>query len=369
MTINHKVFRVPALEIRQTEKRFLYVFGIDGKLLTSFAAVSRIHRTDDLKIEGYQRPEVLSHIKSIQKYLETEDPILPNALVVAFDGRVEFVCDEEGVSGLGYVRSGHLEIPVTDGPEWARPGWIVDGQQRTAAIRQARLDSFPVCAVGFIARDEEDQRAQFILVNSTKPLPKGLIHELLPETVAPLPAALQQKRLPARLINRLNHDPASPFCGMIRTTTNPDGTVKDNSVLRMIANSLSDGVLYRFREPQTEEGDLESMFAVVAAFWTSVRNVWPVDWGLPPRKSRLLHGVGVLSLGYVMDAIADRNWSEVPRDPSLFQPSLEKLAPQCRWSSGYWQFGPHNQRKWNELQNTSKDIQLLANFLLATLRV
>lgn len=363
-----EMLRVPALEISQTPQRALYVFGIDGKILPTFAAVSRIHRTDDARIEGYQRPEVLNHIRAIQRYLETEDPILPNALVVAFDARVEFVSSDEGTFGLGYVRSGHLLIPLTHGPEWAMPGWIVDGQQRTAAIRQARLDSFPVCAVGFIARDEDDQRAQFILVNSTKPLPKGLIHELLPETAAPLPASLQQKRLPARLVDRLNYEPASPLRGMIRTTTNPDGTVKDNSILRMLANSLSDGVLYRFREPQTDKGDLEAMFAVVAAFWSAVRQVWPVDWELPPRKSRLLHGVGVVSLGYVMDAIADRNWSEIPRDPSVFQPLLEKLAPHCRWSSGYWQFGPRDQRKWNELQNTSKDIQLLTNFLLATLR-
>jgi hypothetical protein len=28
-----------------------------------------------------------------------------------------------------------------------------------------------------------------------------------------------------------------------------------------------------------------------------------------------------------------------------------------------WDFGPHSQRKWNELQNTTRDIQLLSEYL------
>ena len=35
-----------------------------------------------------QRPEVLSHIASIRRYLESEAPMIPNALVVAFDKRL-----------------------------------------------------------------------------------------------------------------------------------------------------------------------------------------------------------------------------------------------------------------------------------------
>ena len=31
---------------------------------------------------------------------------------------------------------------------------------------------------------------------------------------------------------------------------------------------------------------------------------------------------------------------------------------------GFWDFGPGKQRRWNEVQNTSKDIQLLSNYLL-----
>jgi hypothetical protein len=36
----------------------------------------------------------------------------------------------------------------------------------------------------------------------------------------------------------------------------------------------------------------------------------------------------------------------------------------CRWTDGHWEFGPGVVRKWNEVQNTPKDVQLLANYLL-----
>jgi hypothetical protein len=36
----------------------------------------------------------------------------------------------------------------------------------------------------------------------------------------------------------------------------------------------------------------------------------------------------------------------------------------CRWTEGYWDFGPGTQMKWNELQNVPRHIQLLSNYLL-----
>src|SRR5581483_1444502 len=120
-----RVLTVPAIEVRQTARRRLYTFAIDGKLLHNVAAISRIHRHDDSSLVGYQRPEVISHIASIRSYIESADPLLPNAVVVAFDSRVTFKAQpgQRGVSRLGW-----LSIPMGRG--WAddeKPGWIVDG--------------------------------------------------------------------------------------------------------------------------------------------------------------------------------------------------------------------------------------------------
>ncbi len=356
--------RVPALEVRQGSSRTLYSFAIDGKQLPWFTTVSRVHRDDTAQIQGYQRPEVLAHIAAIRRYIESDHPMIPNAIVVAFDKRVIFEPDCTH-SPIGFSRAGTLVIPVDHSwPSEDRPGWIVDGQQRCAAIREANVSAFPICVTAFITDDDSEQRSQFILVNSTKPLPKGLIYELLPTTTGLLPAALQARRFPAQLLERLNYDEGSALHRLIRTPTTPEGVIKDNSVLKMLENSISDGALYRFRDPSTGQGDTDAMLHLLKSFWTAVRDVFPDAWALPPRRSRLMHGVGIVSLGFVMDAITDRHWRHGPPGPTEFTTDLQSIEDICHWTSGSWTFGPQTQRQWNELQNIPRDINLLTNFLL-----
>jgi DGQHR domain-containing protein len=359
-----KVLRLPALEVIQGPGRLLYTFAVDGKVLPSFTTVSRIRREGDGDIEGYQRPEVISHIASIRRYLESEAPMIPNALVIAFDRRVRFEAADE-VAEITYARPGTLIIPINeDDTVDDKPGWVVDGQQRSAAIREARIDSFPVCVTAFITDSDHEQRSQFILVNSAKPLPKGLIYELLPATVGTLPKSLQARKFPALLLRKLNSEIRSPLYRKIQTPTTPEGIIKDNSILKMLESSLSDGALYTFRDPNTGEGDVEQMMSLLIGFWGAVADVFYYAWDIPPRKSRLMHGVGIASLGFLMDAIYDRYARVRVPGKSDFAADLADIADSCRWTNGFWDFGPGQQRKWNELQNTTRDIQLLTNYLL-----
>jgi DGQHR domain-containing protein len=362
VAVSSTELRLPAIEVRQGDGRTLYSFAVDGKQLALFTAISRIHREDDTEIQGYQRPAVQSHISSIRRYLESDSPMIPNALVVAFDTRVRFD-PLPAAPQTDYSRHGTLTIPID--AEQDKPGWIVDGQQRSAAIRDARIASFPICVTAFIAGSDEEQRSQFILVNSAKPLPKGLIHELLPGTVGTLPAQLQAREFPSRLLYRLNFQFNSPLYRLIQTPTNPGGMVKDNSILKMLENSLSNGALYYFLDRQTSECNEDGMLALLKDFWTAVSHVFPDAWARPPRQSRLMHGAGIASMGYLMDTIFDRYIRiRVPAGPD-FQEDLSKIAPSCRWTGGFWDFGPHAQRKWNELQNTSRDIQILTDYLIS----
>ncbi len=358
--------RVPAIEVRQRVDRVLYSFAIDGKLISSFATVSRLRRDDGKGLSGYQRPEALSHIAEIRNYLESESPMVPNAVVIAFDSRLRFEPSMDVVAPLHYTRVGSLVIPVnTDLAAEDKPGLIVDGQQRLAAIREAEIESFPICVTAFITSEVREQTEQFILVNSTKPLPKGLIYELLPSTEVALPNFLRRRRFPSYLLDLLNHEENSPLKGRIQTPTTPTGNMKDNSILKMLENSLSDGVLYRFRYTTNGAGDVDSIMTVLRNYWGAVRKLFDKAWDLPPRRSRLVHGAGIISLGFLMDAIAERHRRITILTEDQFAADLEPLREVCRWTDGYWDFGPGCQRKWNELQNTSKDIRLLSNYLLA----
>lgn len=357
--------RLPALRMRQSRDRVLYAFAVDGKRVEEFAAVSRIGRDSDRRVVGYQRPEVVSHIAEIRAYLESENPMLPNAVVVAFDPTVRFEpYNLPDLSADALSIPGELVIPLPADAGARKAGWIVDGQQRLAAIREAAVEGFPVWVVGFVAGSDAEQREQFILVNNTKPLPKGLVYELLPATEARLPTMLGKRRFPIALLDRLNLDDNSPLKGRVKTPTMPDGLIKDNSLIKMIENSLSDGVLYRLRKRDDETKDVDGMLRVLKAFWSAVAAAFPEAWGKKPKESRLLHGAGVVSLGFVMDAIADRVRETGHPTEEQFRADLEALKPICRWTEGHWEFGPGVLRKWNEVQNTPKDIQVLANFLL-----
>lgn len=350
------VVRLPALAIRQGA-RLIYSFAVDGKRLPEIATVSRVRRSEGGHLEGYQRPEALAHVRGIRRYLESPEALLPNALVVAFDQRVRF---ERFPSqpAEGAVIAGELLVPVDDQEqEEDRPAWIVDGQQRTAAIRDAQVSGFNVAAVGFIAESVQEQRSQFILVNSTKPLPKGLIHELLPDVSGHLSPALARRQLPASVMVRLN-DPGSggPFAGRISSPTAPGGYIKDTSVLKMVEHALYEGSLYQYRaqDGSATVGDLVKHLNV---FWGAVRDTWPEEWERTPRESRLTHGVGIVALGYVMDELTE-DIKAADLEPERLRASLEALREHTAWSSGAWKFRD-GERPWNGLQNTTNDIYRL----------
>ena len=110
---------------------------------------------------------------TIRKYLETEDAILPNALVVAFDSRVRFEPAATRTRQAAAGSDAWSSRSTKTRPDDDKPGWIVDGQQRSAAIRDADVERFPVYVTAFITDSVAEQRSQFILVNSDQAAAQG----------------------------------------------------------------------------------------------------------------------------------------------------------------------------------------------------
>ena len=298
--------------------------------------------------------------------------MVPNAVVLAFGEEVRFIPRFDrragGPSAHG-AEPGTLVIPIYKaGVE--KVGFVVDGQQRLAAIRESRRESFPVFAVAFVAQSDEEQREQFMLVNSTKPLPKGLIHELLPGMKGHLPPHLEKRKLPAELVAHLNHDKDSPLKGTIRTATNPAGHIADNSLLRVLETSLSDGVLWEIAQVEDEgENAVQAMCGVLIAFWGAVQAVWADIWELKPRQSRLLHGAGVVTLGYLMEDMIARHRGGGWPGREFFVEQLELIKDDCRWTEGWWEFGGEQRRRWDEIQNVNKDVMMLMNHMTRVYRL
>ena len=171
--------RVHALRVEQRPDLPLYVFGIQGRILTQVARAQHAKRAVAVEsIEGYQRPEVKAHIRQIRDYLLQDDALLPNAIVLALASTANFVPSEATHPEWGTPGVLTLEVPTARHPEhWS---WIVDGQQRMAALADLPAGRmFPVVVSAFASASVEEQREQFVLVNRSRPLPKDLLLELL----------------------------------------------------------------------------------------------------------------------------------------------------------------------------------------------
>lgn len=356
------------LRIDQNPSVPLYMLSLTAKELTAVADISRISRTADGLLTGYQRGEVRSHIRDIVEYLNSDGALLPNSIIVAFDPSVVFERAEAPDFGGG-VSAGIVSIPLATRDN-AKPGWIVDGQQRVTALMESKRADWPVPVNAFIASDPAIQRDQFFRVNNTKSLPKGLIVELLPEVDAPLPRTLASKRFPSLLCERLNRDKTSPFQGLIRRETTSvearrSAPIADLSVVRMLEESLTkpSGCLFRFYNMATGELEAEQAWRVLIAYWSAVRDTFPEAWGRPPAQSRLMHGTGLRAMGRLMDRMMASFHPCEANLRSRLRDELRAVAPVCNWTAGRWE---EIGLDWKDVQNVPKHLGMVSDVLIGT---
>jgi len=115
--------------------------------------------------------------------------------------------------------------------------WIVDGQQRAAALRQIKRSRFPISVVASFLMELTWSANNSSWLTTHDPLPKSLIYELLPCIGNSVPIRLQKRQTAYHLLTKLNAESMSPFRNRIATATsglNPEASIKDLSVLKMI---------------------------------------------------------------------------------------------------------------------------------------
>jgi DGQHR domain-containing protein len=354
---------VRALRTHQGNGINVFAFFIYGSDIMKIADISRITRDEGDELKGFQRSEIKNHVKSITEYLNSNNALFPNSIILALGKEVEFRQSRGPIPTnlVEVAQSGNLTIPVL--PEGRRVAWIVDGQQRSLALAKAKNNRIPVPVVAFISPDIETQREQFILVNKAKPLPTRLINELLPEVDALLPRDLSSRKLPSELCNLLNKDPKSPFYQLIRRESNAHsayGIVVDSAILESIKRNLRPpmGALSQFKG--THHSDADAMYQTLVIYWSIVRDTFPKAWGKPPNESRLMHSAGIKVMGVLMDQIMLR--ADSTSDPNTeIRTSLARLIPHCRWTEGIWE---GLNWRWNEIQSTTQHISRLSEHLI-----
>jgi DGQHR domain-containing protein len=345
--VKHLKYR--GLLAQQSAKHQAIMITARASEVLSFASIVRAGRDQAGALLGFQRPQIAWHIREIRDYLSTEDAVLPNSVVIGF---------VEGIK-LRNLPDGMVEISIDaeNGPA----GYVIDGQQRLTALAGIPEKDFALFVSILVCRDVEELRRQFILLNSTRPLTRALIYELLPGTQG-LPERLSSRSFAASLTERLNFDPKSSLRGLIYQHTNPKGVIRDTAIQTVIMRSVSDGAIREM--PASKQ--LGNGFHLISEFYGAVKDVFPSDWvGHNPKTSRLVHTAGIQALGYVMELLVGRDGA---RRREEFARGLSVLRGHTAWTSGSWRFSSDEQVPWNRLENTSRQIHALAQFLVSIVR-
>jgi DGQHR domain-containing protein len=350
--------------VRTTQAgKAIYAFFVAGADLLKIAEISRVHRDAEGSLQGFQRKGIKSHVQSITDFLDQGPVLFPNSIILAISPRAHFTAarGERPDGDLRVSEAGTLRIPVPlDG---TRAAWIVDGQQRSIALSQAKDKTFPVPVVAFVSEELAVHREQFILVNKAKPLDPRLINELLPEVDALFPRDLTARKIPSLLVHRLQTSADSPFRGLVRRLSEDEGgaVVIDSALIKSIRLSIGGalGALAPLKAHGDAPADVDGMYRILVAFWSAAKAAFPEAWGLPATESRLMHSAGIEAMSLLLDRIMSRAAPGADLHAHAYD-ALSRIAPHCRWTSGRW---VELQRDWNEIQNLPRDIKLLSGHL------
>jgi DGQHR domain-containing protein len=360
--VSEEILQVRATRATQGDGIAVYSFFLHGADIARIADISRLERKNG-ELKGFQRQEIKRHVREIVDFLDTGPVLFPNAIILALSPDVSFQLNggkpPKGILDLS--QGGVLKLPVL--PDGQRVAWIVDGQQRSLALAQAKDKKIVVPVVGFVSRDLRTLREQFILVNKVKGLSPRLIDELLPEVGVVLPRDLSARKLPSALCGELAEDPKSPFYGLLRRPSTKGGqtVITDSALIKAIENSLrsASGALGQYKG-NGAGADANAMYRALVQYWSAVRDTFPDAWGKSSEQSRLMHSAGIRAMGALMDQIMIR--ADSMNDPAAeMRASLTRIAPHCRWTEGRWEELGWN---WNEVMSISQQINRLSDHLM-----
>jgi DGQHR domain-containing protein len=278
-----------------------------------------------LNQRGYQRSPEDEHVRSIAKYLERSDSIMPVAglLNVREKGRLKFK---------------HNELIIPDGTRV----WVVDMQHRLKALVQAHEDgfakdgSFYFPAIITEGLDRVDEAAQFYVINTkAKKMNVALTRRLLienakvkyvsdvkPWEISAVKAAIE---LNERLVN-------NPWHGRLRQP-NEEKMVRHVATETSFVSSLRQLFL---SNPQARANQIAKELSLM---WTAVRIHIP-ECFQEPRKYQLQRTPGMFAFNFFIAPAFLTRHSQ--KDYSKALSGLKKLGPNF-WKrsnkSGAGRFG------------------------------
>jgi DGQHR domain-containing protein len=248
-TKKHKAPETISVDVHEIKQsgHTMYAFVADSSLLLKICTVSRREEDDD---KGYQRHLKDVRLKQIAKYVDDEDGVIPNNIIVNFfDPSVTY-------------KNGVLKFPKQV------VAWVIDGQHRLYGFKYAKRH-YPLVVMAFLNLELKEQVDIFTTINTEqRKLPTSLALDLLKFTGDP------EKDLDTRcreLVAKLNDEPDSPWYQNINMTGEGAGIISLVNFIRKLRPHLdSSGVLSTYT--------FEEQYGAIANYWSSIKAVFADQW-------------------------------------------------------------------------------------------
>lgn len=263
--------RIPATVLKQKDK-ILYMFKMKSSLLNKVSFVTP--RSEDNPDE-LQRVVNVPRAKEIGKWLQEENSLLPNAIVIDLKENVEII-------QTGHPDQVTITIPNPDETDDCKIAYILDGQHRVKGFDYSDGIEFelPVIAVHDVT---EAVRAKlFIDINSKQvKVDERLLLDLMAGTKI---LASDDDRV-YEVIKGLDNEPSSALHHKIQfLPEQKDKWTKNTTMLAYLKPHIGNGgVIYNKTTAQQIE--------IFNAYFNAWREVFPDEWD-NPKTSVLTKSMG-----------------------------------------------------------------------------
>lgn len=243
---NHIV--VDAIKVTQNEKEF-YMFKIKANDLLDIAYFNP--REIDRE-SGIQRPFKELRSKEIAEYIDSEDSVLPNNIIVSL--KSEFV----------NFNNGFLEIE-----QKKDIAFVIDGQHRLRAFKYTSKGDFELPVSGFFDLSLSEIAEIFVKINyNQKPVSKSLVYDLLGIS----PEIFPQYYEAHEITKVLNETVSSPWFGLIKMLGIGKGIITQATFITALeSNKVLDQVLKEFSK--------EGKIIILSNYFQAIKELFPDQWG------------------------------------------------------------------------------------------
>jgi DNA sulfur modification protein DndB len=262
--------------------------------------------------EGYQRPRNTAHSRSFRQYI-----VQPNTSTIPLTFNLR-----KGVSHDWRIirhRSGTATLHIKKGVKCLAQ---VDCQHRLGELGDQDIS---LAFMAFIGLDLRSEMALFNVINSRA---KGLSSSLTDYHETKLLDDLAVVAPHLLIAKRLNEEPDSPWCQMVRYGGESSSGLRRRTSLRMLQTCIR-----RFLRQcnGTLLGDVETKYGLIVAFWRAVKAAFPEEWD-DHRHHLLAKGVGLYSMMTLLGDLV-REAGTLDLSEEWFRRRLAPLIDTIDWSS------------------------------------